>query len=86
MEDPEDSDKKKELKRIYLTGDYKIDYLNYDSSFNGVERYVKTIQCVILIMNYRCERPTLIPDLEYRLRTTSEPIEYSFSIPPTPTC
>uniref|UniRef100_A0A8R1URQ4 DEP domain-containing protein n=1 Tax=Pristionchus pacificus TaxID=54126 RepID=A0A8R1URQ4_PRIPA len=71
MEDPEDSDKKKELKRIYLTGDYKIDYLNYDSSFNGVER---------------CERPTLIPDLEYRLRTTSEPIEYSFSIPPTPTC
>ncbi|GMR47904.1 hypothetical protein PMAYCL1PPCAC_18099, partial [Pristionchus mayeri] len=71
MEDPEDEDKRKELKRMYLTGDYKMDYLNYDLSFNGVER---------------CERPTLIPEFEFRMRTSSEPIEYAFSIPPTPTC
>ncbi|GMT23894.1 hypothetical protein PFISCL1PPCAC_15191, partial [Pristionchus fissidentatus] len=71
MRDPQDSDKKDDLKRMYLTGEYKIDYLNYDSSFNGVER---------------CERPTLMPEFEYRMRTSSEPLEYSFSIPPTPTC
>ncbi|GMS95569.1 hypothetical protein PENTCL1PPCAC_17744 [Pristionchus entomophagus] len=70
MDDPHDIDKKTELKKMYLAGEYKIDYMNYDMSFNGVEK---------------CERPTMGPDFEYRMRTTSEPIEYSL-IPPTPTC